>query len=107
VQLENVAITQMVAPALVSGADYLDALDPTALSWPVPSAMKIEHVFGTAELPNPVTVTEAALFADYNDGGTFLDPTSATNAPLAYKVISPALVKDNTTELVLRWELRF
>lgn len=108
VQLEHVGITQMVAPALVSGSDYLDAIDPaTEVSWPVPTSKKLEHVFGTADLPNPVTVTEAGLFVDFNDGGTLLDPTVATNTPIVYKIISPALVKDNTKELVLRWELRF
>jgi len=108
VQLEAVSIAQMVAPSLVSGSDYLDAIDPGAeVSWPVPSSKKLEHVFGTADLPDPVTVTEAALFVDFNDGGTILDPAVATNPPIVYKVISPALVKDSSKELVLRWELRF
>lgn len=107
-QLEVVGITQMVAPAIVSGSDYLDAIDPAAeVSWPVPSSKKLEHVFGTSDLPDPVTITEAGLFVDYNDGGTLLDPTVATHPPIVYKVISPALVKDSSKELVLRWELRF
>lgn len=106
-QLENPGIEQMVSPVLVSGSNYLDAINPAASSWAVPTAMRIEHVFATTDLPDPVTVTEAGLFVDFNDGGTFLDPTIDTHPPIVYKVISPALVKDGTKELVLRWELRF
>lgn len=104
-------VSQLKAPVLVTGSDYLAAL--SAPAWVLggvsgsSSAIKYTHAFGSGELPDGVDVQEAGLFVDRNDGGTGLDPTVATNPPVAYKVISPPLTKALAQTLTIRWELRF
>ena len=106
-------ITAMATPILYDGVDYLCPLDPASgrltRTHPVPTSVKYVHEFQTTELPGLIATPaqEAALFADYNNGGTSLDPAVATNEPVAYKRIDPPLLKSAAQTLTIEWELRF
>lgn len=110
-------VTALKAPVIVTGGNYIATL--SAPAWVLgssgsSSALKYTHAFGSGELPDAVDVTEAGLFVDRNDSGTYLDPTlpagdgsHGAHIPVAYKVVDPPLTKALAQTLTIRWELRF
>lgn len=99
-------VSAMVAPVLVSGADYLAALPiPT---FATATGVKYVHTFGPSQLPNPVTVSEAGLFVDYHNGTSAgLASMVGTHPPAFYHVFGTPLTKNNTQSLVVEWHLRY
>jgi hypothetical protein len=111
--IEVPGVTAMANPELYDGANYLCPMDPLSgrslRTRPVPTSVKYTHDFLGPELPALIATPaqEAALFADYYDGGSVLDPSLATHTPVAYKRIDPPLLKSAAQVLTIEWELRF
>jgi hypothetical protein len=111
--IEVPGLLAMAAPVKYDATDYLCPLDPasgrTWITHPVPTSVKYVHSFQNAELPDLISVPakEAALFVDYYDGSSTLDPSLDTNEPAAYKRIDPPLLKSAAQTLTIEWELRF
>jgi hypothetical protein len=120
-QLEVTTVSAINQPVLVTDTDYLSAIQ--SVEFPTSTSVRFIKEFGTGEITivgTPVTITEAALFADVspaNMGGTedvgysgvsstTLDPTAVANAPISYKVIE-GLTKTVDFTLEIRWEYRF
>ncbi len=125
-QLEVTTVTALNQPTLATPTNHLVPLQ--SVSFPTSTSVEFIREFATNEITitgSPVAVTEAAMFADvnpadsalFNEGTedapvssptirTTLDPTSASNPPIAYKAFE-ALTKTVDFTLEIRWEFRF
>ena len=127
-QLEVTTVAQLNSPLVATaGGDYIVPLQ--TVEFPTSSSVRLIKEFSTSEITVggvPVTVTEAALFADVNPaiyaGGspyqgtddsafgsgvdTVLNPQLSTNAPIAYKAFE-GITKTVDFTLEIRWDLRF
>ena len=120
--VESQSVTQLQSALLYSGSNYLAPI--TSVGFPTASSIRFTRIFATTELstnpPTSVVITEAGLFADvspWNAGGTedaqepsmtyptTLNPTVATNPPVAYKSIEP-ITKTTDFLLEFRWDFR-
>lgn len=125
-QLEVTTVSSLNIPLLVTPTDFIVPIQ--TVEFPTSTSVRFIREFGTGEITisgTPVTVTEAALFADVNPanmGGTedvgylgpvppnppstTLDPTEGANPPIAYKAFE-GLTKTVDFTLEIKWEFRF
>jgi hypothetical protein len=125
-QLEVATVEALNEPVLVTSTQYLVA--PQSVEFPSSSSVRFIREFALGEITvtnTPVTVSEAALFADVspakpghpNDGyedvplepgvvNTILSPYVGTNPPVAYKAFE-GLTKTVDFTLEIRWDFRF
>jgi hypothetical protein len=120
-QREVTTVPQLVSPVLVSGTNYLVALQ--SMEFPTSTSVRFIKIFGVNEITfgsAPVALSEAGLFADVNPwdmggtedtqaGGGFdttLRPDVQSNPPIAYKSFEP-LNKTSDFTLEVQWDFRF
>jgi hypothetical protein len=126
-QLEVTTVEGLNDPVKATDSDFLVGIQET--TFPTSTTVRFTTEFGTTLIsrPDPVAVTEAALFADVSpakltgtglrngtedsgyggdDSHTVLNPVVGTNAPIAYKAFEP-LTKTVDFTLTIRWDFRF
>lgn len=125
-QIEATTVSSLVQPVLATPTAFMVPIQ--AVEFPTSDSVRFIKEFLLNELTitsTPVTVTEAALYADVspaqtgatNDGSedvandpgtvdTILNPAVGINSPVAYKAFPP-LTKTVDFTLEIRWDFRF
>jgi hypothetical protein len=106
-QYEDRNITSLANGIAITPSVYMKVLSPPIYT--TEFGVKFSTTFLTTDFGGgSYDISEAAIYADVDAGsGPELSVAVSTNAPVAYKSISPSLPKRGTNSLTILWEFRF